>query len=301
MATIVTEIARDVGIRKDRQGFMPMRIWEVQLDSAVNGSEAAIQAVIADQALGSDIGDAHPLNPFVFLDELSADAKSGSRTVWRVTGAYRRSVLVQSAATPLEEPTQISWSSNTYIEPVVNNIFGNAVTNSAGQPFDPPLTQERVTLVATVTYNSETFDPDLPLDYQNTVNRTAVVIGTLTVQARMGKIIEISATSDSFEDVPFFKVAIKIEINTKVSRDFDGNVIAQGWDREILDQGIYGLNDDAPPKLVRLATDDGEEATEPLKLNGAGEKLVPQTADPVFLIERTFELTDFGPLNLEVT
>ena len=175
MATIVTEIARDAGLRKTIEGFLPVRIWEVQLDSAINANAAAIEAVIAHPTLGSDIGDGHPLNPYVFLSELSAEAK-GSRTVWRVTGAYKKSVLIQSAGTPLDEPAQISWSSNTYIEPVVRNIFGNAITNSAGQPFDPPLTQERVTLVGTITYNSETFDENWPLAYQGKVNRTSTKV-----------------------------------------------------------------------------------------------------------------------------
>ncbi len=299
MSTVVTEIARDVGVRKTREGFMPIRIWQVELDSAINGADAAINAVIAHPSLGSDIGDTHPLYPYVFLDELTAES-AGSRTVWRVTGSYRRSVLIQSAATPLQEPTEISWSSNTYIEPVVKNIVGNAVTNSAGQPFDPPLTQERVTLVATITYNSENFDPNLPIQYQGKINQAATTIGTLPVPARMAKIIEMSAIADTFEDISYFKVTIKVEINPKISEDSQGNVIAQGWDREVLDQGILGLNDDDPPKLVELATDDGAPVTEPILLNGAGQKLVPQTLDPVYLIYFTFDLVDFTPLNLEV-
>ncbi len=299
MPTIVTEIARDAGVRKVRAGFMPIRIWEVQLDSPIDAANAAIQAVIADPT-GSDIGDAHPLNSFVFLDELTAEA-AASRTVWRVTGTYKRTLIVQSAATPLQEPTQISWSSNTYIEPVTNTIFGTSVTNSAGQPFDPPLTQERVTLIATITYNSESFNPQLPIQFQGKINQTATTIGTLTVPERMARIIEISAIADTFEDISYFKVAIKVEINPKITKDSEENVIAQGWDREVLDQGILGLNDDDPPKLVELTTDDGAPATEPILLNGAGQKLVPQTLDPVFLIYFTYELADFSLLNLEVT
>lgn len=296
MSAIVTEIARDAGLRKTIDGFVPIRIWQVKLDSAVSGAQAAIEAVTADPTLGSDIGDAHPLDPFVFLSELSAES-AGSRTVWRVTGTYREDILIQSAATPLEEPTQVSWGSNTYIEPVVNTIFGTSVTNSAGQPFDPPLTQERVTLIATITYNSESFDPDLPMEYQGKINQSATPIGTITVPARMARIIEISGIANIFEDISYFNVTIKVEINPKITKDSQGNTIAQGWDREVLDQGIFGLDDD--DNLVRLATDDGEEVTEPLKLNGAGKKLDPQTLDPVFLIYFTYELADFGPLNLE--
>ncbi len=300
MAAVVKEIARDAGLRKTLQGFLPIRIWQVELDSAVNAAEAAIAAVTSDITLGSDIGDDHPLLPFVVLSDLAADM-AGSRTIWRVTGTYTvKSAITQSESTPLQEPTRISWSSNTYIEPVVKNIFGASVTNSAGQPFDPPLTQERVTLVATITYNSESFDPNLPLQYQGKINNAPTTIGTLPVPARMAKVIEISATAETFEDISYFKVAIKVEINPKISEDSQGNVIAQGWDREVLDQGIVGLNDDDPPKLVKLKTDDDAEATEPLLLNGAGKKLEPQTLDPVFIVYFTFNLVDFTPLELEV-
>lgn len=298
MPTTVTEIARDAGSRKTIRGFLPTRIWQVQLDSVPDAAQAAIQAVIADPTLGSDIGDAHPLNPYVFVDELTAEA-AGSRLVWRVTGTYRRSVAVESAGNPLEEPTQISWSSNTYIEPVVKNIVGTAVTNSAGEKFDPPLTQERVTLIATITYNSESFDPGLPIQYQNKINRTETIVGTLSVPARMAKIIEISAVAETFEDIAYFKVSIKVEINPKISKDSEDNVVAQGWDREVLDQGLKELILGDPDELVSISLDDDTQVTEPVGLNGAGRRLAAGL-DPVFLVYFTYELADFTPLNLEV-
>lgn len=301
MPTVVTEIARDAGSRKTIDGLFPVRVWQVQLDSPVNAAEAAIAAVNADPTLGADIGDAHPLDPFVFLSDLTADVTAASRIVWRVTGTYNESVggLLQNASTPLDEPTLISWASNTYIEPVIKNTAGNAVTNSAGQAFDPPLTQERVTLIATITYNSETYDPLLPMQYQGKINDASTIIGTLTVPERMAKIIELSGTAQVFEDISYFKITIKVEINPKISLGSTGAVVAQGWDTEVLDQGLNELLPGPPEKLTEISLDDGSQVTEPVGLNGAGRKLAAGL-DPVYLIYLTYEQVDFTPLNLEV-
>lgn len=282
----VEELAREQGSTKTLSGFVPIRVWQVELDSHIDGAQAAIEAVTADTTLGSDIGDAHPLNTFVFLGELTAQP-TDSREVWRVIGTYKKTTFDENAANPLEQPSQISWGSNAYIEPVVKDIDGNAVVNSAGQPFDPPLTEERRTLVATVTYNRENWDPTIALDFENTVNVPATTIGQVNVGERQARIMEIGSDQDTFEDIVYHKVTIRVEMRPLV------------WDREVLDQGIFGL--DGSGNLVRLATDDGEEVTEPLLLNGSGEKLDPQTSTPVFLTFKTKFEKDFAVLDLEVT
>lgn len=286
MAATVTEIAREQGSTKTITGFVPVRVWQVELDSHINGAEAAIRSVNADPTLGSDIGDAHPLNPFVFLSDLTAQS-TDSREIWRVIGTYKKISFDEDAANPLEQPSQISWSSNVYTVPAIKDIDGNAIVNSAGQPFDPPLTEEERTLVATITYNRENWDPTIALDFENAVNVPATRIGQVNVGERQARIMEIGSDSETFEDLAYHKVTIKVEMKPEV------------WDRDVLDQGILGLNDDG--KLVELTTDDGAKVTEPILLNGSGKKLDPPTADPVFLTFKTKREKDFAELELEVS
>lgn len=303
MATIITEIAREETAFKDgRSHWTATRVWEVQLDSHILGAYAAVQAVAANQA---DIGDTFPINNFLFLRRL-LPSPTDDRKRWRVTGEYEQtSVTFGQSDNPLDQPTVALWGTVTDTVPVVSafNDQGERkvpVVNSAGQPFDPPLTETRTRLVATIKYNSEDFNPSEANQFQESVNDAPVIIGTIDVLERMAKIIEYSAEPQEFEGIFYWAVTIKIEINTNQTLDEDDNVVAQGFDREVLDQGLFALNDDDPAKLVRMATGDGEQVTEPLKLDGSGKKLEPQTADTVFLPFKTNRQKDFSELRLEV-
>ncbi len=280
----VNEIVREQTAEYTLAGWKMGRVWQVEIDSIVWGSIAAIQAVrVSDD--GADIGDAHPVNGSAFLKRL-VPSPTGNRLVWRVSGEYEQGSIPSWPGNPLEAPSEIAWGSATYTDPAVEDIDGNAIVNSAGQPFDPPLTIERRALVATIVYNSETFNPAQAYYYQNAVNAGATRIGNLNVGARMAKIIEIGSTKQYYEDIGYWQVTIKVEIN------------AETWDREVLDQGIYETIDG---KTDYMTTDKGERATEPLKLDGHGAKLDPQSADPEFLTYKTFPEMDFSVLNLEVT
>ncbi len=283
----VNEIAREQTAQKNAQGWTLTRVWLVQLDSHLWGPYSAIQAVTADPD-GADIGDAHPINPFVFLRRFPQPTGEENRKIWRVTGEYEQGVLPGWPGNPLQAPSTIAWSSATYTDPAVDDIDGNAIVNSAGQAFDPPLTIERRALVATIGYNSEDFDVTQASEFQNTVNATATVIGNFNVGARQAKIIEIGAVQQYYKDIAYWAVTIKVEINPET------------WDRLVLDQGIYQKDPNDATKIVRMATDDQAEATEPLKLDGNGAKLDPQSADPEFLTYKTFPETNFAVLDLEV-
>lgn len=280
MATIVKEVAREQDGVFTQKGWELTRVWNVQLDSVIYASIASVEAVRAQAA---EIGDAHPQNPYAFLRSLTP-AVTDNRKIWNVTGQYTQSTFAESE-NPLDEPKRVAWSSNTYTAPVVKDNDGNPIVNSAGQPFDPPLTEERHTVVATITYNSDQYDPNLGATFEDTVNEGSEKIANLTVPARTAKILEVGATQEFFEDIPYWAVTIKVEIN----RDT--------WDREVLDQGIF---EKVGAETKRMSTDDGEEVTEPLKLDGSGAKLDPQTADPVYLTFKTLEEKDFGPLDLEI-
>ena len=287
MSVIVNELVKEQTAFFTRAGWTLTRTWKVTLEDHVWGPESAVEAVRAQEA---EIGDGHPLNPWVSLNKLTPTI-AGDRLHWNVLGEYGLA-QIDKTENPLEAPTEVTWSSATYTEPVTVDIDGKAVVNSAGQPFDPPLTQERHPVVATIVYNSESYNPNTALNFQDYVNDGPATIANLkNVPARMAKILEIGAVQQYWEDISYWRVTVKVEVN---NAKWD---VGQGWDRRILDQGIYEKDDD--DKTVRMRTDDGEEVTEPLKLNGSGGKLDPQTADPVFLTRKTFKEADLSTLKLE--
>lgn len=279
----VDEIVRDQSAELTARGWKMSRVWQVTLDSIVWGSISSVEAVRVDTD-GADIGDAHPVIASAFLRRLNPSLEGENRFVWRVTGEYEQGVLPSWPGNPLEAPTQVTWGSSAFTAPAVEDIDGNAIVNSAGQPFDPPLTIERRALAATISYNSETFDADQADEFEDSVNIAATQVANLNVGARVAKIEEMGAVKQFYRDIEYWAVTIKVALNKNT------------WDRQVLDQGIFALDDD--DNLVRMATDDGEEVTEPLKLDGSGKKLDPQTANPVYLIYKTFEEKNFATLNL---
>lgn len=279
----VNEIVREQTAEYTVTGWKMSRVWQVEIDSIIWGSIAAVEAVRASSA-GADVGDAHPINGFTFLKRL-VPSPTGNRLVWRVAGEYEQGSTPSWPGNPLEAPSQVAWGSATYTEPAVEDIDGNAIVNSAWQSFDPPLTIERRALVATIVYNSEDFNPAQAAEFQGTVNAAATTIGNFNVGPREAKIIEIGATKQYYKDIEYWQVTIKIEINPET------------WDRKVLDQGLYELDGDL--KLLQMYSDDGEKATEPLLLNGGGFKL-PPGEPPEFITYKTFREKDFSVLNLEV-
>jgi len=309
MAVIIDEKVKGQTAEKTAVGFSTTRIWQVTLDSI---SFAALAAIDAVAALEADIGDAHPILPSLFLTTLTP-GPTGSRLVWDVTGQYEQSSAeFGRIGNPLELPSRVSWGSVSFTAPAITGFDENdertiQIVNSAGQPFDPPLSEVRTALVATVTYNSETFDPQEADDFNESVNRDPIIIGNIPFQERMAKIIEFTGEPQEFEGIDFFAVTLRVQIKTDITKTknpVEGQpdiIVAQGWDRRVADQGFSQLDPADENKLVRMITDDGESITEPLKLDGEGKKLSPQTADFVYLTFKTNEPRDFSGLRLEVT
>ncbi len=285
MPVTVTEIARLQTSPLTRAGWEPTRVWQVELESPVYGSIAAVEAVLS-AFTGANIGDAHPVKRYSFLTSLTPSRPGESRLLWYVTGLYqeRPNREPDQAQTPLEEPTQLSWSSEARTVAETKDKDDNSVVNSAGQQFDPPLTGDRHTLVATIKYNSEVFNPVQGVDFQDSVNESPTTVGNVNISARQGKILEIGAEERFFEDLIYWEVAVKVGLRRET------------WDRVVMDMGIYSLDDDG--KIVRAITEDGEEVTEPLKLNGSGKILDPQTAPAVFRTFRVAAEKNFNELNL---
>ncbi len=285
MPAIVQELAKEQTSPKTKAGWVLGRVWQVTVESVEWASIAAVEAVM-NASNGAQIGDAHPIKRYAFLKSLTPKARAGSRLIWDVTGAYeeRPDRQPDEAENPLEEPTTLSWSSEARSVAESKDKDGKAIVNSAGQQFDPPLTGDRHTLVATLRYNSAVFNPVLGVDFQDSVNEAATTVGNVNINPRQGKILEIGSEERFFEDLIYWEVTIKVGLRRET------------WDRVVLDMGIYGLDDDG--KIVRLITEDGEEATEPLKLNGSGKVLDPQTAPAAFRTFRVAKEKNFAALNL---
>ena len=70
---------------------------------------------------------------------------------WTVTAEYSSEFTL--AENPTNDPATITWGSEQFQRVVVVDKEGDAVVNSAGDPFDPPIMADDSRRVVTVTKN----------------------------------------------------------------------------------------------------------------------------------------------------
>lgn len=171
---------------------------------------------------------------------------------------------------------------------VVTRTFANGedILNSAGLPFDPPITIEVSRPLISVTWNVATLNLDKIDLLQDGVNN-AEFFGRA---ARTLRCVGIEAGSGFENGVHFWTVTVTLAYN----RDT--------WDIRVLDAGYavkktedFEGNGSTTERWVKVKDPYGNEATEPVPLDGAGQVLATDE-DPVYLTFPVYEERDFAAL-----
>lgn len=182
---------------------------------------------------------------------------------------------------PTLNPTEVEIDFVAYERIVDSDVVnGNAILNSAGDPFDPPVTSDDSRLVLTFTRNELFYDIELADLVRDTINESAWRgFDTGTVKA--------SAPRASRQYHPrigwFWRVTYVFHLN----RD--------GWDKVVLDAG---MRKKVTGGQAVILTKDGAPVASPVPLNGSGNQLA-DGADPVWLTFATYRAIDFSIFNLD--
>lgn len=201
------------------------------------------------------VGDPHPFSPWIFVTNRSVAVAADSPLAFRVTVNYTE---IES---PLEQPTIIEWLSASTTEPIDTDISDNAIVNSSEEPFDPPPTEEFDDLLLRGIYNVAVFDPVGAANYKNAIN-TDFFLGFAPGLAKVITYVsrEIKAITGNF----YVEVTVEIQFRKT------------GWKRKFVDQGYRiktGTDDDNKPTYEEIKDDEGNLITEPVFLDGNGQKL----------------------------
>lgn len=257
-------------------------------------------------------GEEHPSDPFATMIDISAEQMEDDFTLWVVTCLYessppedqqREALTYDANGDPAENPgasgnferednpllRPASW--RTTHEKVMEVVYrgvtdfgwivpGPAVVNSAGDPFDPPLMEERSYKVVTITKNVALDNPilswDIQEDYQDSVNSDEYRgrrIGTLKIDA-----IDVESAIENRLSYAIVHVIVKFR--------------PDGWKRSIIDAGyreIVLIDPDGggPQEFPQHIRDQwGNLIGSPKLLDGSGQQL-PFGEDPVFLTFQT--------------
>lgn len=219
-------------------------------------------------------GDPHPDPTFasqgVTCRKLTPDRDAPNS--WMVTIEWSNTPQTQaekdSTQNPLDRKTQWDAIVKTKTVPRGKNRDGTPQRNTAEDPFDPPLTDQKFGDQLRFTTNQ----PSVPAWYRtlrNKTNQDAVYIGgrvDTTFPPRTLLFIPEGATPQPEENGVGF-VAVKFLI------DIDED----GWDEDVLDAGIYFIEAGLPPFTTAekkpFVDKDGEPTKIPQYLNGtSGDK-----------------------------
>jgi len=168
--------------------------------------------------------------------------------------------LATYQANPLSRQTKMRWRAEKVERAVMKDLADEPIMNSAGTRF--PLTIQEPVLVLSISRNEAAFDPNTAFNYMNAVN-TDTWFGFPPFSCRID---DISAEDAHEENLYFWKVSYVIHISARL------------WRLEILDEGTH---ERVSGVLQSILDNAGRPVSEPVPLDGAGQRLTNVTATTV--------------------
>lgn len=230
----------------------------------------------------------------IAIDRDGGQGDDPASAKWASTVTCRFSTEGENAENPLLKPTEYEWQGEMHQVPFEKDIITlRAVTNSAGQSFDPPVLRDDMRWVLTATRNEASFDATYAENFANKINSD-------TFQGKPPGSFKIGTPRARKQTDPVYGDYWTITYEFHYRREL--------WTQQILDQGRYIIDDyytgldpegDSPTTvLVSAKESDGvTPVNDPILLNGAGKRN-PMSADPVYLPYDAYEAVAFSTLGL---
>ncbi len=266
-----------VGLSAKRRDESPY-LWTVEARYATQTAEAGGGGEGGGEGVGAITGG--PVNPADPLGGGSSEGggEGGGEGGAGAAGGEAPPTLVEN---PLLRPAEFSWDSEEVMLPLTQDRAGNAVVNSAGFPFDPPLEYEAVRPVLTVVKN-------MPL----------AAINASFIQNRNNHL-------NSVDWMGFPAKTLKLKVSARSAYEngiwywattYIFRVKIDGWNPvRVLDAGYEEL--DPGGTWLTIRDENGAPVSRPWLLDGAGIALTP--GDPEEYLEFTvYGEFDFAELGL---
>jgi hypothetical protein len=175
---------------------------------------------------------------------------------------------------------KVSYQTWSFTEAFTKDRAGNAVVNSATDPFDPPPERARKENQFTVTAWFAQYNSLFYRSFINAINEHAWLGGRFA--AKTLRVEDISAEPQFQFNTEFYEVVFILQEKSDT------------WTRKILDQGYRKK---VSNQLINITDKHGRDVTSPVLLNGSGAPAtLPSTG--VFLSFEEFAEKDFGDLGI---
>lgn len=286
-------------------------VFLVQTDSVTDRGPTVISAVGIPARFSP-----HPDDPASIAIAVDADPYGDGPYAWHVKVKYSTEIpsralkLMETAvpsgsqgtltdiADPLNYPPQISWDSVKYEEPIVFDLTGELIVNTAKLGFVPAPTKVLGADILRVTRNEVWYDPHVASSYRDTINRDTF----WGYEPEQCKIENISGRYANEKNKWFAVVTYEIHIRRFVTVTFKNGSIKtfKPWNLNILNAGLMemtGTNSDGSPKYKQITDGAGNPVSEPHPLAEDGTKLLASET-PFFREFQIYEKATFSTLGL---
>ncbi len=215
--------------------------------------------------------DCPDYTPSIYLNPTgAADANDGSACYWwTVTLTYGPWDPLTHTATgsPVDQPIDVSFQWQVfeqYVDVAIDPSNGNLVPvlNSAGLPFDPPVTREQLKGIMRVAWNALTFDPATFFANGNYINSdvwNGFPVGTVKFSPPNMP----QRLYSQFLGQNYYRLEAEFCFNPN-----DG-----GWNAKPIDRSFFAL--DSSSNLIKLLDINGQPLSQPALLNGSGAVIAP--------------------------
>ena len=272
-----------------RKGRTGKARYTVSFDGTDTPHEMSILATATSDV--PSVGDSYPGDAWLICDSAIPKPTKGLN-LWTVDCRYVRGgwSVPEQEENPLKQKPIIRYYSVITTEQIDKDINGSPIQNSAGEPFDPPITAEIYTHAIEIVRNERSFSQQKAETYRNSLNGT-VFWGASPGKCWMSRMDGEEIVSGDYE---YVKMTYEIQFRK------------DGWARRIVDQGyrVKGVmpsttSSSGQTATVNLTDKDGLPLAEPHLLDGAGNKLV--LAEGVEAYWHEFEILEkvnWRPLDL---
>jgi len=235
----------------------------------------------------------HPQNPLMTVRDVTLD-QDEAPTVWTATVSYSSAPYDKDDEededfdSPLDKPARIRWTTTQFTKPIFRDLNEEAIVNSAGDYFDPPIEVDASRFSLVVEKNLASV-PSWVLTYSNAINNASFDVLGLTIPARTAKLSELAISEEQKEqEVEFYTVTFRLEL---------ANAEEEDWVVRVLDQGLHEYEPTTSGYTKTPILIDGEPAKQPVLLNGNGVAIVnPEPTDAVYLEYNVYREKDFSVL-----
>lgn len=262
------------------------RVYRVQTDDPSTDA-LTVRTASGLPSIGNtySVGSVHDYGAFVQSIEASEETEDGKS--WIVTVEYGPYDAGQFPSNPVQWPLRVSFSQQKYELAVGQDRNGNAILNSAKDPYKDPVTIDQSRTIITAVRNEPiaSFDLTLAESYYDKVN-SATWNGFTARTVKLDSITTSQPQYDSNNQIYYFEVTYTFA----VKRD--------KWNSKILDSGFNELDSSSPARQQPVRDAQGQPVTEAVPLDGSGHRLAT-SGSPVFTEYEIYDQADFSVFNMD--